>query len=76
MAATFDQMSHGRLDVNIVPGGIQGDFEQLGERSEHAARVQQDVLDVWPPSHQGHNPIGQKFCIGEVQRPVHPQEQH
>jgi alkanesulfonate monooxygenase len=38
MAATFDQLSHGRLDVNIVPGGIQGDFERLGEQSDHARR--------------------------------------
>jgi alkanesulfonate monooxygenase len=38
MAATFDQLSHGRLDINVVPGGIQGDFERLGENSDHAHR--------------------------------------
>ena len=38
MAATLDQLSHGRLDLNIVPGGIQGDFERLGETSDHAHR--------------------------------------
>jgi alkanesulfonate monooxygenase len=38
MAAAFDQMSHGRLDINIVPGGIQGDFERLGEVSDHDYR--------------------------------------
>jgi alkanesulfonate monooxygenase len=38
MAATFDQLSHGRLDVNVVPGGIQGDFERLGEQSDHGQR--------------------------------------
>ncbi len=38
MAATLDQMSDGRLDLNIVPGGIQGDFERLGEVSDHATR--------------------------------------
>src|SRR6185503_2517926 len=38
MAAAFDQMSHGRLDINIVPGGIQGDFERLGEVSDHDFR--------------------------------------
>lgn len=38
MAAAFDQISHGRLDLNIVPGGIQGDFERLGEHSDHAHR--------------------------------------
>lgn len=38
MAATFDQVSGGRLDINIVPGGIQGDFERLGESSGHEHR--------------------------------------
>jgi alkanesulfonate monooxygenase len=38
MAATFDQISHGRLDINVVPGGIQGEFERLGEQSDHAHR--------------------------------------
>ncbi len=38
MAATLSQISHGRLDINIVPGGIQGDFERLGETSDHAHR--------------------------------------
>ena len=38
MAATLDQISGGRLDINVVPGGIQGDFERLGEVSDHAYR--------------------------------------
>ena len=38
MAATLDQISGGRIDINIVPGGIQGDFERLGETSDHAHR--------------------------------------
>jgi alkanesulfonate monooxygenase len=38
MAATLDQISGGRLDLNIVPGGIQGDFERLGETSDHEHR--------------------------------------
>jgi alkanesulfonate monooxygenase len=38
MAATLDQISGGRIDLNIVPGGIQGDFERLGEVSDHAHR--------------------------------------
>ncbi len=38
MAATLDQLSGGRIDINIVPGGIQGDFERLGETSDHAHR--------------------------------------
>ncbi len=31
MAATLDQISGGRLDINVVAGGIQGAFERLGE---------------------------------------------
>lgn len=38
MAAAFDQLSGGRLDVNVVPGGIAGDFERLGETSDHDVR--------------------------------------
>ena len=38
MAATLDQISGGRLDLNIVPGGIQGDFERLGVFSDHSQR--------------------------------------
>ena len=41
MAATLDQISHGRLDINVVPGGIQGDFERLGVVSDHASRYAQ-----------------------------------
>lgn len=40
MAATLDQISGGRIDVNVVPGGIQGDFERLGETSDHAHRYE------------------------------------
>ena len=40
MAATLDQISGGRLDINVVPGGIQGDFERLGEVSGHAHRYE------------------------------------
>jgi alkanesulfonate monooxygenase len=38
MAATLDQISDGRVDINVVPGGIAGDFERLGEVSDHAHR--------------------------------------
>lgn len=38
MAATLDQISGGRIDINIVPGGIKGDFERLGEDSDHSHR--------------------------------------
>ena len=40
MAAALHQISAGRLDINIVPGGIQNDFERLGEVSDHATRYQ------------------------------------
>jgi alkanesulfonate monooxygenase len=41
MIATLDQISHGRVDINIVPGGIQGDFERLGVEIDHAGRYAQ-----------------------------------
>jgi alkanesulfonate monooxygenase len=41
MAATLDQISGGRLDVNVVPGGIQGDFERLGVTIDHDTRYEQ-----------------------------------
>ncbi len=40
MAATLDRISGGRLDINVVPGGIQGDFERLGETVDHATRYE------------------------------------
>lgn len=41
MAATLDQISGGRIDINVVPGGIQGDMERLGVTSDHARRYEQ-----------------------------------
>ena len=41
MIATLDQISHGRVDLNIVPGGIPGDFERLGVAIDHAGRYAQ-----------------------------------
>src|SRR5262245_911768 len=41
MAATLDQISGGRLDLNVVPGGIQGDFERLGVTVDHDTRYEQ-----------------------------------
>ena len=41
MIATLDQISDGRVDINIVPGGIQGDFERLGVEIDHAGRYAQ-----------------------------------
>ena len=40
MAGTLDQISGGRVDLNVVPGGIQGDFERLGEHSGHEFRYE------------------------------------
>jgi alkanesulfonate monooxygenase len=41
MVATLDQISRGRVDLNIVPGGIPGDFERLGVALDHAGRYAQ-----------------------------------
>jgi alkanesulfonate monooxygenase len=41
MVATLDQISQGRIDINIVPGGIQHDFERLGVEIDHAGRYAQ-----------------------------------
>ena len=38
MAAALDQISGGRIDLNVVPGGIQGDLERLGEQIDHDRR--------------------------------------
>ncbi len=38
MAASLHQISGGRLDINIVPGGIGGDLERLGEVSDQSTR--------------------------------------
>ena len=41
MVATLEQISQGRVDLNIVPGGIPGDFERLGVALDHAGRYAQ-----------------------------------
>ncbi len=41
MVATLDQISHGRVDINIVPGGIANDFERLGVHIDHSGRYEQ-----------------------------------
>ncbi len=40
MAAALSQLSGGRLDLNVVPGGIQGEFEKMGEAIGHEARYE------------------------------------
>jgi alkanesulfonate monooxygenase len=41
MVATLDQISQGRVDINIVPGGIANDFERLGVNIDHGGRYEQ-----------------------------------
>ena len=41
MVATLDRISGGRVDINMVPGGIRNDFERLGVDSDHAGRYEQ-----------------------------------
>lgn len=38
MAATLDEITGGRLDINVVPGGIQGDYERMGDASSQGDR--------------------------------------
>ena len=40
MAASLHEISNGRIDINIVPGGIQNDLERIGEVSDHATRYE------------------------------------
>jgi alkanesulfonate monooxygenase len=53
MCATADEMSQGRLALNIVTAGAPGDLEQLGDTLDHDARYRRaaefvDVLQaVW-----------------------------
>ncbi len=52
MAATLDRISGDRLDINVVPGGIQGDFERLGETVDTALvgtpeQVAEELLAYW-----------------------------
>ena len=40
MGAAFSQISGGRLDINIVPGGIKGEFEKMGVNIDHDTRYE------------------------------------
>lgn len=40
MAAALHHISQGRVDLNIVPGGIQNDFERVGESLPHDTRYE------------------------------------
>ena len=76
MAAALHQISSGRLDINIVPGGIQGDFERLGEISDQGTRYTraEEFIDacrkLWsgpgPTIYQGeHYRLDGAFCSPE-----------
>ena len=62
MAATLDQISGGRLDINIVAGGIQGDFERLGEKSDHSHRYSraEEFIEVCRALWQSPEPVDYK----------------
>lgn len=40
MAATLSQITGGRVDLNVVPGGIKGEFEKMGEQIDHDTRYE------------------------------------
>lgn len=48
-AATFDRLSNGRLLVNVVTGGNQGELEADGLFADHATRyeISSEFLKVW-----------------------------
>ena len=41
--ATLSRQSGGRIHLNVVPGGIQGDNERLGEEADHNARYERAI---------------------------------
>ena len=48
-AATFDRLSNGRLLVNVVTGGDQGELEADGLFADHATRyeISSEFLRIW-----------------------------
>ena len=59
MAAALHQISNGRLDINIVPGGIQNDFERVGEVSSHDTRYEraEEFIDACRKMWQEPGPV-------------------
>ncbi len=55
MAATFDRLSQGRLLVNVVTGGDQGEMEADGLHANHAERyeISDEFLRIWRASLAG-----------------------
>jgi hypothetical protein len=50
MAATFDRLSHGRLPINVVTGGDQGEMLADGIDADHATRheISDELLRIRP----------------------------
>jgi len=55
MAATFDRLSEGRLLVNVVTGGDQGELEADGLFADHAKRyeISDEFFRIWRASMAG-----------------------
>ncbi|CAN5889684.1 FMNH2-dependent alkanesulfonate monooxygenase [soil metagenome] len=55
MASTFDRLSNGRLLVNVVTGGDQGELEADGLWADHAERyeITEEFLRIWRASLAG-----------------------
>ena len=49
MAATFDRLSNGRLLINVVTGGDQGELEADGVFADHAKRyeISDEFFRIW-----------------------------
>jgi len=49
MASTFDRLSNGRLLINVVTGGDQGELEADGLFADHARRyeISDEFIKVW-----------------------------
>ncbi|WP_295997493.1 FMNH2-dependent alkanesulfonate monooxygenase [Rugamonas sp.] len=55
MASTFDRLSNGRLLINVVTGGDQGELEADGVFADHAQRyeISDEFIRVWRASLSG-----------------------
>ena len=55
MASTFDRLSNGRLLINVVTGGYQGELEADGLYADHSKRyeISSEFFKVWRASMAG-----------------------
>lgn len=55
MAATFDRLSGGRLLINVVTGGDQGELEADGLYADHAKRyeISDEFIRIWRATLRG-----------------------